>query len=102
VLSVADPQSTPVTTLLAGQIAGELALLDGGRRSASMRAGPEGATLLSLRREKLTALCDEDPELGIRVLWNIAAALALRLRLTTRVVTRPITAAPESRTEHGT
>jgi hypothetical protein len=60
-----------------------------------MRAGPEGATLLSLRRDKLVALCREDPELGIGVLWNIAAALALRLRLTTRVVTQPITAAGE-------
>jgi pimeloyl-ACP methyl ester carboxylesterase/CRP-like cAMP-binding protein len=90
-----NPRAAPVTTLLPGQIAGELALLDGGNRSTSMRAGPEGATLLSLRRDKLVALCREDPELGIGVLWNIAAALALRLRLTTRVVTQPITAAGE-------
>lgn len=86
-----DPQAQPVTTLIAGQVAGELALLDGGRRSTSLRAGPEGALLLSLRRDKLVRLCRDDPELGIGVLWNIAAALALRLRLTTRAVTRPIT-----------
>ncbi|MFO7171016.1 MAG: cyclic nucleotide-binding domain-containing protein, partial [Chloroflexota bacterium] len=81
-------EQPPVTTLRAGQIAGELALLDGGRRSMGLRAGPEGATLLSLRRERLVALCEDDPALGIRLLWNIAAALALRLRLTTRVVPR--------------
>ncbi|MEN9934266.1 MAG: hypothetical protein RLZZ387_845 [Chloroflexota bacterium] len=80
----------PVAVLLPGQLAGELSLLDGGRRSTSMRAGPEGATLLSLRRERLVALCEDDPELGIRVLWNIGAALALRLRLTTRAVGRPV------------
>ena len=68
--------------LLPGQIAGELSMLDGGRRSADVRAGPEGAMVLALRRERLLALCNDDPALGQRVLWNIATALALRLRLT--------------------
>lgn len=68
--------------LLPGQIAGELSMLDGGRRSADVRAGPEGATVLALKRERLLALCNDDPSLGQRVLWNIATALALRLRLT--------------------
>ncbi|HWQ14926.1 MAG TPA: hypothetical protein VNL77_19155, partial [Roseiflexaceae bacterium] len=85
----------PVATLAAGQIAGELALLDGGRRSTAMRAGPEGATLLSLRRERLLALVEEDPALGNRVLWNIAAALALRLRLTTRAATARLRTGPD-------
>ncbi len=74
--------SHPVATLLPGQITGELALLDGGRRSADLRAGPEGATLLTLSRERLIALCEDDPALGNRMLWNIATALGLRLRLT--------------------
>ncbi len=72
----------PMATLLPGQITGELALLDGGRRSADLRAGPEGATVLILSRERLVALCEDDPPLGNRLLWNIATALALRLRLT--------------------
>lgn len=76
------PQPNRVAVLLPGQITGELALLDGGRRSADMRAGPEGATLLALSRERLVALFDDDPALGNRLLWNIATALALRLRLT--------------------
>jgi CRP-like cAMP-binding protein len=71
-----------VATLLPGQITGELALLDGGRRSADLRAGPEGATVMILHRDRLIALSDDDPSLGIRLIWNIATALALRLRLT--------------------
>jgi len=55
-------------------------MLDGGLRSADLRAGPEGATILALDREQLMALADEDPELGTRVLWNIARAMALRVR----------------------
>lgn len=75
-------ESRRLATLLPGQITGELALLDGGRRSASLRAGPEGAIVLTLKRDQLVALCEDDPALGNRLLWNIATALALRLRLT--------------------
>jgi CRP-like cAMP-binding protein len=71
-----------LATVLRGQITGEMALLDGGRRSAELRAGGEGAALLVLRRERLRALAEDDPALGIAVIWNIAATLALRLRLT--------------------
>jgi CRP-like cAMP-binding protein len=82
-----DQSSSPgnsqlLASMLPGQITGELALLDGGRRSAELRAGPEGATVLVLRRNQLVALLDDDPTLGNRLIWNIAAALALRLRLT--------------------
>ena len=71
-----------LANLLPGQITGELALLDGGRRSAYVRAGPEGATVLTLERERLVALCNDDPTLGNQLIWNIATTLALRLRLT--------------------
>lgn len=67
--------------LVPGQLTGEMALIDGGRRSAELRAGSEGATVLILRRDRLVALINDDPELGSRVIWNIAAALAMRLRL---------------------
>lgn len=75
-------ESRRLAMLLPGQITGELALLDGGRRSASLRAGPEGATVMTLKRDQLVALCEDDPTLGNRLIWNIATALALRLRLT--------------------
>ena len=75
-------ESHHVATLLPGQVAGELALLDSGQRSATLRAGAEGTTLLSLHRERLLSLAEEDPEIGTRLVWNIAASLARRLRLT--------------------
>jgi CRP-like cAMP-binding protein len=69
-----------VATLTPGNITGELAMLDGGLRSADLRAGPDGATMLVLERERLQALCEDDNALGTRVLWNIARAMALRVR----------------------
>ncbi len=80
-----DSQGSPqnlryVATLTPGQITGELAMLDGGLRSADLRAGPEGATVLSLDRDRLLALLEDDSTLGTRVLWNVARAMALRQR----------------------
>jgi pimeloyl-ACP methyl ester carboxylesterase/CRP-like cAMP-binding protein len=76
-----DGSQRRYATLAPGQLTGEMALLDGGRRSAELRAGPDGASVLMLRRDRLVALAQDDPELGNAVIWNIAAALALRLRL---------------------
>ena len=71
-----------LTTAPRGQITGEMALLDRGRRSGGLTAGPDGAVILVLRRERLRALLEDDPAIGNAVIWNIAATLALRLRLT--------------------
>lgn len=70
-----------LTTVLPGQITGEMALIDGGRRSAELRAGAEGCTILILRRDRMVALMEDDPALGNTLIWNVASALALRLRL---------------------
>jgi len=84
-----DPDATPgqsvknlryVASLTPGQITGELAMLDGGLRSADLRAGPDGAKILKLDRDRLLALTEDDSSLGTRVLWNIARAMALRQR----------------------
>lgn len=75
------PQQPYKTAVLRpGQIAGELAMLDQGLRSADLAAGPEGATVLSLSRERLLALCEDDAILGTRLMWNISAAVAQRVR----------------------
>ncbi len=71
-----------LATVLPGQITGELALLDGGRRSAYIRAGSDGAVVLTMERDRLVALSNDDPQIGTRLVWNIATTLALRLRLT--------------------
>ena len=67
-------------TLRPGQIAGEFAMLDQEPRSADLIAGPEGATVLALERERLLALCEDDAVLGTRLLWNIARAVSRRAR----------------------
>ncbi len=69
-----------IASLTPGQITGELAMLDGGLRSADLRAGSTGATMLVLDRTRLEILCSEDPELGTSVLWNISRAMAGRVR----------------------
>jgi CRP-like cAMP-binding protein len=69
-----------VANLRPGQIAGELAMLDQGQRSADLVAGPEGATVLGLTRERLLALCEDDPVLGTKLLWNLTAAMSQRVR----------------------
>jgi pimeloyl-ACP methyl ester carboxylesterase/CRP-like cAMP-binding protein len=63
-----------------GQVAGELAMLDQGLRSADMIAGPGGVNILALERERLLALCEDDAILGTRLLFNISKTLAQRVR----------------------
>lgn len=70
-----------IATLSAGQTCGELALLDGGVRSARLRAGVGGAHLMAFQRDALLALCERDTGLGYRIMFNLAAALGLRMRL---------------------
>ena len=67
--------------LQAGQVAGELALLDDTPRSADLRAGPAGVTLLALTREALDALAADDPAMGMQMMKNLAVSLGRRLRL---------------------
>jgi CRP-like cAMP-binding protein len=67
-------------TLVAGEMTGELSMLDQGVRTADLITGPMGATVLALDREHLLALREDDPELGSLLLWNIAKAMSGRVR----------------------
>jgi pimeloyl-ACP methyl ester carboxylesterase/CRP-like cAMP-binding protein len=69
-----------VATYRPGQMLGEQAMLDQGRRSADLVAGPEGATVLALTRDRLLALCEDDAVLSTRLLWNIAVSMSQRMR----------------------
>jgi CRP/FNR family transcriptional regulator, cyclic AMP receptor protein len=81
--SIGDQTSAPrkIASLQTGQTCGELALLDGGVRSARLRAGPHGARLMAFTCAELLALCEADTGIGYRLMRNLAGALALRLRL---------------------
>jgi hypothetical protein len=43
-------------------------MLDRGSRSADLVAGDEGAIVLSLNRDRLLALCEDDAVLGAKLL----------------------------------
>jgi CRP-like cAMP-binding protein len=75
-------EPVPIAVIRRGQVFGEVALVDQGVRSASAvcRRGP--AQLLVIPREELLQLCQDDLGMGYRVMFNIAADLAGRIRTT--------------------
>jgi CRP-like cAMP-binding protein len=74
--------SRPLTivTLRRGQTFGEIALVDQGLRSASARCASKKAHVLVIDSERLLQLCDSYPDLGYRLMRNIAADLAFKIR----------------------
>ncbi len=71
---------TTIATLRSGQTFGEITLVDQGLRTASARAASRRSRLLIIPRDRLISLCDNYPELGYRVMRNIAADLAFKIR----------------------
>jgi CRP/FNR family cyclic AMP-dependent transcriptional regulator len=69
-----------IATIRRGQTFGEVALVDQGLRSASARCAAKKTRLLIVPREELIGLCDTDATLGYRLMRNIAADLAFKIR----------------------
>ncbi len=63
-----------------GQVIGEMALIDQGYRSASVRATREGATLYLIESDAFYKLCDENNHIGFIVMRNLAIDIAFKLR----------------------
>ncbi|RMH58664.1 MAG: cyclic nucleotide-binding domain-containing protein [Candidatus Hydrogenedentota bacterium] len=61
------------------EVFGEMALIDGHRRSARVRA-MEDLEIFKVEREKLLALMEEDYRIGYKIMSNMAKILATRLR----------------------
>ena len=78
--SVSPPAT--IATLRRGQCFGEVALVDQGLRSATARCAANDTRLLVIPRTQLMALCEHDPALGFRLMHNLAADLALKIRNT--------------------
>ncbi len=74
--------SIPIAVLRRGQNFGEIALVDQGFRSATAKAAQNHTIVLIIPRKKLMALCDAYPQLGYRLMRNLAADLALKVRNT--------------------
>lgn len=93
--------SGPVTiaTLRAGQTFGEVALVDRGLRTASARCASRDTRLLVIPRERLITLCDNFPELGYRVMRNVAADLAFKIRGTDLLIREQLLWRPRATAE---
>ncbi|BCK86600.1 hypothetical protein MIZ01_0364 [Sideroxyarcus emersonii] len=63
-----------------GRAFGEMAVLDGERRSATCRAA-EDSILLTLSKEALDKMLEEHPRIAARVIRAIAVSLSRRLRM---------------------
>lgn len=68
-----------LTTLCAPQIFGEMALIDRGRRSATVLAQSDLVTA-ELTRENFEKFMTAEPELAVHIIRKIAHTLSLRLR----------------------
>ncbi|MGR3318040.1 MAG: cyclic nucleotide-binding domain-containing protein [Candidatus Anammoxibacter sp.] len=88
-----DGSEVLMTTLSHGESIGELALIAGFVRSATVRAKTDGL-LLKLKHEDFRTLLDNHPKIGIKVLEAIANLLSIKLRKTSKDLTElmlPIT-----------
>lgn len=74
-----------IITLRANQVFGEFALIDGAPRSASVRADTT-VKCYRINGLKLLEKCETDPDFGYRLMNNLAAILASRIRDTTLLV----------------
>ncbi len=80
--SSAGKKGTVVAILRRGQSFGEVALVDEGLRSASARAGEKDTRLVVIPRDRLVMLCETYPQLGYRLMYNLSADLAMKIRNT--------------------
>ncbi|MBI3359601.1 MAG: cyclic nucleotide-binding domain-containing protein [Chloroflexi bacterium] len=69
-----------VVNLGAGQVFGEMALVDRGARSATVRSVTERTVVDAIGRDAFNALCDGDTKIGYAVMRNLAADLSFKLR----------------------
>lgn len=75
-----DGDDVELARLQKGRAFGEMAVLDGERRSATCVAAT-GCTLLTLSRDSLDKLLVEAPRTGAKVIRAVAVSLSKRLRM---------------------
>lgn len=76
---MAGGKETELARFGPGDIFGEMSLFDGGPRSADIVAN-SASTLLRITGERFDRLCREQPELATPLLFELAKALAKRIR----------------------
>ena len=75
-----DPAPRTVVNLGQGQVFGEMALVDYGPRSATVRVISETVTLQAIPRDAFLEMCNSHNHLGYVVMRNMAADLSFKLR----------------------
>lgn len=83
--------SFTIATFRRGQVFGEVSLVDEGLRSASARCTLNDTHLIVLPRDRLMLLCDQYPTMGYKLMRNLAADLAMKIRHTDLQVREQLT-----------
>ena len=75
-------QSIPrvIINLGAGQIIGEMSLVDRGPRSATVKAIQDPTLVQVIQHDDFNSLCQKNPKIGYKVMQNLAADLSFKLR----------------------
>ena len=73
-------ESRAAVYLGTGQVFGEMALIDDGRRSASVIAVDAGTAVYSIPNADFTHLCQTDTAIGYMMMRNLAQDLSFKLR----------------------
>ena len=79
-LSRAEEGPTPLINLGAGQVVGEMTLVDRGARSATVKALNDDTVLYVIPHGDFLKLCEADNHIGFIVMRNLAAEMSLKLR----------------------
>ena len=74
------PQLSSIVRLGKGQVFGEMALVDSGARSATVRCLKDGTDLFVIPRHQFWELFEDDYHIGFIVMRNIAVDLSFKLR----------------------
>ena len=69
-----------IATLGRGQSFGEIALVDQGLRSATVRCLTDSCRVLEISRKDLLDLLKKNPDIGYQVMFNLAADICLKFR----------------------
>ncbi|BAQ79447.1 MULTISPECIES: cyclic nucleotide-binding domain-containing protein [Pseudomonas] len=78
--STLDGQPLTIATLRSGRAFGEMAVLDGERRSATCVAASD-CQLLNLGKDSLEKMLNEAPKIAAKIIRALAVSLSKRLRM---------------------
>jgi CRP-like cAMP-binding protein len=78
--TLAAPGPQAIVSLGQGQVFGEMALIDSGPRSATVRCTADATQLYVIARDDFIRLCEQDTDIGYKVMRNLAADLSFKLR----------------------